>query len=311
MYICYSCEMMHMPLIIGTRGSALALVQANIAAAALKAKHPHLTIEIRTIETLGDTNQQPIPLDTVGKGWFTQEIESALLAGDIHLAVHSLKDMGTQMPAGLEIGAYLPREDARDALITKNNENLEALKQGALIGTDSARRQVQMLALRSDVQMRSLRGNVPTRIEKLRTQQYDGIILAVAGLKRLGREKEISRYFSVEEMTPAPGQGTMAVQYALENTEVRDMLASINDQNTAHVSEIERTFSSAIGGGCKSPTGAYACLEGSDCVLAAMTTNVAGVIIRDTARAPWQSSADLGKQLADTMRSTLYAHARS
>ncbi len=284
--------------VIGTRGSELALIQTEIIASGLKALDPSLAIDVRVIATQGDTNQNPIPLDTIGKGWFTQEIESALLAGTIDLAVHSLKDMANDMPAGLLIGAYLSREDARDVLITKNGQTLEMLRSGAIIGTDSARRQTQMRALRSDVVMQSVRGNVPKRLQKLQSENYDALILAAAGLKRLGLEERIARYFEVSEMTPAPGQGTLAVQYAEKHSYLGEMLKAMNDPDVEHVSRIERSFSMVVGGGCKSPTGAYAVRNGSECVLFAMIEGKDGTIFRDTARAAWTASAHLGEDLA-------------
>jgi hydroxymethylbilane synthase len=285
-------------LVIGTRGSALALKQTDIVAQALRTADPSVEVEVRVIQTQGDTNQQPIPLDTIGKGWFTKEIEQALLSHEIDLAVHSLKDMAEDMLEGLSMGAYLPREDARDVLISKHGESLEALKPGAIIGTDSARRCVQILGLRPDLRVESLRGNVPTRLEKLTTGNYDAIVLAAAGLKRLGLEEKITRYFSVDEMTPAPGQGTLAVQARTDNGALNDLLTRITDRDAAQVSRIERSFSATVGGGCKAPTGAYATHEGENCVLTAMIVGTDGRIIRDQVRVPWSKSDALGETLA-------------
>ncbi len=267
-------------LTIGTRGSKLALVQTDLTAQALKRADPTLEIKIRVIETHGDQNQNPIPLDTIGKGWFTKEIEEGLLKKEIDLAVHSLKDLAEEMPAELTIAAYLPREDARDVLITKQGESLEELKQGAIIGTDSTRRSVQIKALRPDLVVQSLRGNVPTRVQKLQTEQYDAIILAAAGLKRLGMADKITRYFEPYEMTPAPGQGILAVQTRAD-TSSGDLIRRINDKKAATAAELERTFSAKHGGGCKSPTGAYAWCEGSKWYLLGMTEQN-GKIMRET-----------------------------
>jgi len=293
--------------VIGTRGSALALKQTDLAAEALKTLDPALEVEVRVIQTHGDINQQPIPLDTIGKGWFTKEIEGALLKGEIDLAVHSLKDMAEEMPQGLIIGAYLSREDARDALVTKHGEPLELLKPGAIVGTDSARRQVQMLGLRPDLTMESLRGNVPTRLEKLDTGEYDAIILAAAGLKRLGLESRITRYFEPTEMTPAPGQGTLAVQVAEKNEYLRALLTRINDPNTSRAAHIERSFSRVMGGGCKSPTGAYAFRTGAECCFIGMIADGAE-IVRKEARAPWEKSTGLGEELAAQLLSQRKNH---
>lgn len=288
-------------IIIGTRGSALALKQTEITKDAIQAVNVSLSIEIRVIETHGDVNQNPIPLDTIGKGWFTQEIEHELLNGEIDLAVHSLKDMALDMPPELYIGAYLPREDARDVLITKNGESLENLRQGAVIGTDSSRRQIQMRALRSDVIMRSLRGNVPTRLQKLASEPYDAVILASAGLKRLGLDDRIIRYFEPYEMTPSPGQGILAIQARKSDARLRKLLAMINDADAAHAARIERSFSKMIGGGCKSPTGAYAFRDGEDCVLIGMRADSESNIRRAEMRAPWNASEELGESLAQKL----------
>ncbi|CAN5754494.1 hydroxymethylbilane synthase [soil metagenome] len=287
--------------VIGTRGSALALTQADITARALRTVNPSIDIEVRIIQTRGDVNFSPIPLDTIGKGWFTEEIEAALYAGDIDIAVHSLKDMADEMPEGLCIGAYLAREDARDALVTKHGETLEELPHGAVIGTDSARRQVQMLALRPDAQMRSLRGNVNTRLQKLTDESYDAIILAAAGLKRLGLEDRITRYFEPNEMTPSPGQGILAVQMNQGNAALQTLLDLIHDSEATHAARIERSFSKAIGGGCKSPTGAYAYRDGSEYVLIGMQENSEGHIVREELRSSVEDSESLGTQLAQKM----------
>jgi hydroxymethylbilane synthase len=276
----------------------LALKQTEITKDAIQAVDPSLAIEVRVIETHGDINQNPIPLDTIGKGWFTEEIEHALLNGEIDLAVHSLKDMADDMPPGLHIGAYLRREDARDVLITKHGESLEELPRGAVIGTDSSRRQIQMKALRPGVVMKSLRGNVPTRLQKLASEPYDAVILAAAGLKRLGLNDRIIRYFEPHEMTPAPGQGILAIQVKESEARLQQLLAMINDTDTAHAARIERSFSKTMGGGCKSPTGAYAVRDGDECVLIGMRADSESKIRRDEMRLPWTASEQLGETLA-------------
>lgn len=296
-------------IIIGTRGSALALIQTDIVGKTLVAADPSLTIEVRVITTHGDINQKPIPLDTVGKGWFTKEIESALLEGTIDLAVHSLKDMAEDMPDGLMIGAYLPREDARDALITKRGESLEKLKRGAVVGTDSARRQIQMRALRPDVQMKSLRGNVQKRLEKLSSEPYDAIILAAAGLKRLGSADRITRYFDFNEMTPSPGQGILAVQVRKNDSTLRKFLKTASDSDAALAARTERSFSRMMGGGCKSPTGAYASPDGKGWRLIGMTEDADGKILRDEMRASKKEAAKLGEKLAKKMLRARKRHA--
>jgi len=300
-------------IVIGTRGSELALKQTEIVSQALLAAYPSLAIETRIIVTTGDTNQSPIPMTTTGKGWFTKEIEEALLAGSIDIAVHSLKDVGEKQPEGLKLAAYLPREDARDALIAKNGESMEDLPEGAIIGTDSPRRQAQMRALRPDVQMKSLRGNVLTRLKKLDgtfdgkdNQKYDAIILAVAGLKRLGLEKRITRIFEPDEMTPAPGQGILAIESRDNDGFVQEILSRINDAEAMQIARIERSFSKATGAGCKSPTGAYAFRTGNNCRLIGMVARDDGSqVIRGEMEMPWDSSDTLGELLARDLLSKL------
>ncbi len=296
-------------LVIGTRGSELALKQADIARRTLLGVEPKLQIQIKIIKTHGDMNQEPIPLDTIGKGWFTKEIESALFNMEIDLAVHSLKDMAEEMPIQLTIGAYLPREDARDVLITKNGESLEELQRDAVIGTDSLRRQVQMRALRRDVRMESLRGNVPSRLHKLESGSYDAIILAAAGLKRLGLTDRITRYFTPHEMTPAPGQGILAVQVRENDPTLRSILASINDLAAARAAHIERSFSGVMGGGCKAPTGAYVSREGDQCRFVGMTVDTDMKIIREETRTPWERNEKLGELLAKRLLRNRERHA--
>jgi hydroxymethylbilane synthase len=293
-------------IIIGTRGSDLALKQVHIVGEALRMIDSTIVIEVRIITTRGDVNQGPIPVDVVGKGWFTREIEQELLKGGIDIAVHSLKDMAQEMPTGLIIAAYPSREDSSDALITKNGESLENLKQGAVIGTDSIRRQVQMKALRPDAEMKSIRGNVPTRIQKLESEPYDAIILASAGLKRLGLEKKIVYNFKPNEMTPAPGQGILAIQARESDSEIRKILDFINDKDTEQIALIERSFSEKIGGGCKSPVGAHAYKEGSEYRLMGMIASKDNKkIIRQELSAPEGKHQNLGIELAENILNVL------
>src|SRR3989344_1106175 len=261
-----------MKLIAGTRGSVLALKQVDLVARALAAVDPSIEVEVRVIETKGDVNLSPIPLDSIGKGWFTHEIEDALAAGRIDFAVHSLKDMAEEQPQGLSIAAYPEREDARDALVSNHVGGLAGLPHGATVGTDSTRRSAQLRALRPDLKVVSVRGSVPKRLEKLhdKTEGYDAVVLAVAGLRRLGREGEIGQYFTIDEMTPAPGQGVLAVQAQDANERVRQVLSRINDARVEAAALLERSFARAAGAGCKSPVGAYAARDGEECVLSGM-----------------------------------------
>jgi hydroxymethylbilane synthase len=286
-------------LVAGTRGSVLALKQTEIVARALSAQDPDIEVEVRVIQTQGDLDQNPIPLDTIGKGWFTKEIEEELFSGQIDFAVHSLKDLTEEIPKGLVLAAYLPREDARDILITKHNEPLQKLRIGGVIGTDSTRRQAQMSALRPDLVMKSLRGNVPKRVGKLYAEDYDGIILAAAGLKRLGMQGKITRTFEPHEMTPAPGQGTLTVQIKEGNAALRDLMNKINNADAAYASMLERSFSHEVGGGCKSPTGAYASRLGDEWkIIGMIATEDHKRIERAEMTAVVGSSDALGHELA-------------
>jgi hydroxymethylbilane synthase len=293
-------------IVIGTRGSKLALIQSELAASALKATDASVEIEMKIITPQGDRDKtSPIPLDTIGKGWFSQEIEGELLDGRIDIAVHSLKDMLTELPKGLVIGAYLPRADARDVLLTKNGEPLENLRRGAVIGTDSSRRQTQMKALRPDVVMKSVRGNVPSRIDKLHSEDYDAIILAAAGLERLHMLDSITRYFEPHEITPAPGQGTIAIEARADDTELLALLAKVNDADAADSAHIERSFSDVIGGGCKAPTGAYAWREGGMWHLMGMAQGPDGSILREVLAASADKKDSLGATLAEKFLSKM------
>ncbi len=296
-----------MRLVAGTRGSRLALIQVEIVAAELKKIDPSVQVEVKVIKTTGDINQKPIPLDTIGKGWFTHEIEDELLNGEIDFAVHSLKDLTEEQPEGLVLAAFPPREDARDVLVTKNGQPLDKLGVGAIIGTDSTRRQAQMLALRPDVHMKSVRGAVPTRIEKLYNEDYDAVILALAGLKRLGLEDKIAHIFEPDEMTPAPGQGTLAVQINKNNSVLWDLLQQINDSDAAHAAMLERSFSREAGGGCKSPSGAYAWREGNLWHMIGMLAAEDNKRIeRAEMTAPLERSDELGVELAEILLAKLH-----
>jgi len=248
-------------LIIGTRGSQLSLTQTEIIKEKLQQISTKTQIEIKIIKTTGDENMNPVPLDTVGKGWFTKELDKALLDKRIDLAVHSLKDLPEELPEGLIIAAISEREDAREALVSKNNISFEKLKEGAVIGTDSVRRKSQILHKRPDLKVKSIRGNVITRLKKLDNGEYDGIFLAVAGLKRLGLANHITQYFSENDFVPSPGQGALAITIRKDNKLLLRQLKKLNHEETLIAVVAERAFSQALGGGCKMPVGAYATIK--------------------------------------------------
>lgn len=248
---------------IGTRGSKLALAQSNYVLEKLKERFPENDYELVVIKTTGDLDQNR-PLDALGsKGIFTDEIEKALLSGEIQLAVHSMKDMPDTLKDGLIFADPWDREDARDVLVLNDAESLEDLPKGANVATGSKRRSYQLLALRPDINIFPIRGNIDTRIRKLREglpdgTKLDGIVLAAAGLKRLGLESEISQYVSIQDMIPAPAQGTLAIELKADNEKLLAMVNSFSDEQIRNITYLERGFLKKIGGDCHLPIGAYA-----------------------------------------------------
>jgi hydroxymethylbilane synthase len=240
-------------LVIGTRGSPLALAQVDIVTGLLRTARPDVNIERKIIKTSGDRFTEISLAGGAGKGLFTKEIEEHLLAGDIQLAVHSLKDLPTELPAGLTLAAMPKREDPRDVLI--GAESIEALPRGARVGTSSLRRRAQLLARRPDLKIEEIRGNIGTRLEK--AKNYDAIILAAAGLNRLGLKVECHP-LEFEVMIPAVGQGIIACECREDDLETQEILAAINDGNTLACAEAERVFLRAMGGGCQLPFAAHA-----------------------------------------------------
>ena len=243
---------------IGTRGSQLATWQTNHIAHLLQTNWPTLTCHIQQFVTKGDkTLNQPLP-QIGGKGLFTAELEEALRQGEIDLAVHSLKDLPVEEPTGLCIGAIVGRADVRDVLITATQHQLETLPAGAKIGTSSLRRQAQLLAARPDLNVQSIRGNVDTRIKKVLSGEYDAIVLAAAGVTRIGLEQHISQWLPLSLMWPAPGQGALAVQCRADDQLVHTLLKAIDNVTVRHCVTAERAFLSGLGGGCSIPVAAYA-----------------------------------------------------
>src|SRR5215217_7328280 len=255
--------MMSRPLIIGSRGSKLALWQAEQARARLQALNPQLKVHIEIIKTTGDVKNDPLSV-IGGKGVFTKELEDALLDGRIDLAVHSLKDLPTILPEGLSIAAICEREDPRDALVLRagsKNGSLLHLPEGAVVGTSSQRRLAQLKALRSDVVVRDLRGNVDTRIRKLDEGQYDAVILASAGLVRLGLQNRISARIATSEMLSAVGQGAIAIETRSDNELAVETTGKLDHRETRLACLAERSFLRGLGGGCQLPIAAHATID--------------------------------------------------
>ena len=244
--------------VIGSRGSILALAQANLVKHSLEANYPDLTFEIKEIVTSGDKDLKSNWENSNAslKSFFTKEIEQELLDGQIDIAVHSMKDMPAVSPKGLICGAIPDREDARDVLISKNGF-LVTLPQGAKIGTSSLRRVMNLKAIRPDFEIKHLRGNIHTRLKKLETEDYDAIILAAAGLKRVGLTDKISEYLNGEVFPPAPAQGVLYIQCRENDEEIKGILKSIHNEDIAKIVEIEREFSKIFDGGCHTPMGCY------------------------------------------------------
>jgi hydroxymethylbilane synthase len=245
-------------LIFATRPSALARWQTQWVIAALQSAHPGLVCEEKVITTQGDKIlDKPLP-EIGGKGLFTQELESELLSGAVHCAVHSLKDLPVDNPVGLTVGCIPARAEVRDALISGNGYTLATLPAGAVVGTSSLRRAAQILAIRPDVTTQSLRGNVDTRLRKAWDGQYDAIILAGAGLTRLGLDNHITEWLPLDVMLPAPGQGALAVQCRADDESTLNLLAALEDESTRRAVTAERQFLLGLGGGCAVPVAAYA-----------------------------------------------------
>lgn len=253
---------MKQTLIIGTRASKLALWQSNYVADLLKQAHSNLDVSMRTYTTQGDRILSKSLAELGGKDLFTKELDQALLAGDVDLCVHSMKDVARVLPQGLGILAMPKRADARDVLVCgprlAHCRSLASIPAGARLGTGSLRRSAQLRAAFPLVQPLDMRGNVDTRIEKAYSDRYDGAILAAAGLERIGLGAHISAYLSVQEMVPAAGQGAIGIEARVDDDRVRTLLAAINDAETMRCVQLERRILAALGGDCKTPIGVYA-----------------------------------------------------
>ncbi|MEJ7698282.1 MAG: hydroxymethylbilane synthase [Pyrinomonadaceae bacterium] len=289
-------------LIIGSRGSDLALWQTRFVKAKLEELFPALKLEIEIIKTTGD-KMLDVALAKIGdKGLFTRQIETALLNREIDLAVHSLKDLQTVQPEGLTIGAVLTREMPNDVLISKRYASIDDLPKGARVATGSLRRKSQLLHYRPDLQIFEIRGNVPTRIKKLEESNLDAMILAFAGVHRLGLDSYIKQIIPFETMLPAVGQGAMAVEIRSDDVKIRELLQKLNDPETNFCITAERAFLRTLEGGCQVPIGANAFLESDKIFLEGMAGNLEGIVnLRDSISGDKKDAADLGRQLAQRL----------
>jgi hydroxymethylbilane synthase len=250
-----------MKLTIGSRGSPLALWQAEWAREALTIAIPGLDADIEVIHTRGDRILDAPFSQLGGKGVFTKEIEEALLDGRIDLAVHSLKDLPTELPTGLEIGAISVREDVRDALVSRVGADLDSLREGARVGTSSLRRRAQLQYARPDLVLEDLRGNVQTRLSKMDSEAMDAVVLAAAGLIRLDMEDRITELLDPQQIIPAPGQGALAIEIRTGDDTVGAVVDHLDDSETRCCVQAERTVLEVLGGGCQVPIGVWARLE--------------------------------------------------
>lgn len=288
-----------MKLIFATRPSALALWQTRWVMQALQETHPGLLCEEKVIQTQADdTSYSRSPRD-FGKGLFTHALESALLSGTVHCAVHSLKDLPIVTTSGLEVACLPNRSDVRDVLISPDSYTLNTLPAGAVVGTSSLRRSAQLQSIRPDLHILPIHGNIDTRIRKAQQGQYHAIILAGAGLIRLGLESHISQWLPLEVMLPAPGQGALAVQCRLDDQETLALLSVLDDHATRLAVTAERQFLLALGGGCALPVAAYASLSGipPEINLSVMVASADGKRLIKLA-AQGQDPIELGDKLA-------------
>ena len=295
-----------MKLLVGTRGSQLALAQAEQTRVQIQRLLKDGTAQLEVIKTSGDrlSTSPPIegPPELPAQGIFTKELDEALLSGKIQVAVHSMKDVPTTLPAGIQYAAFLKREDPRDVLVSKSGKNFFELPAGSRIGTGSPRREAQVRAARSDVQVLPLRGNVDTRLRKLQEGHYDAVVLAAAGLRRLGLEKEITEYLEPSILLPAPAQGVVCVVIREADGEIAEVLKSLNDLPTQTCAKAERAFLKTLQGGCRIPVGALASIDGQTLTLSGVIANPNGEqVMRDSRKGSVDQPEDLGNELARSL----------
>ncbi|MDY6216581.1 hydroxymethylbilane synthase [Actinobacillus porcinus] len=287
---------------IATRQSPLALWQANFVKARLQALYPELRIELVTMVTKGDVILDTPLAKIGGKGLFVKELETALLNGEADIAVHSMKDVPMQFPAGLGLSVICKREDPRDAFVSNKFSCLDELPSGATVGTSSLRRQCQLKALRPDLMIQSLRGNVGTRLSKLDNGDYDAIILASAGLIRLGLPERIASFIETDVSLPAAGQGAVGIECRLNDTRVQQLLAPLADTETTACVLAERAMNHRLQGGCQVPIGGFAELKGDKLHLRALVGALDGSqIIRAEGESAVENAEVLGVQIAEQL----------
>ena len=292
-----------MQAVVGTRGSQLALVQTEEVLARLKLLANPISTRVLEIKSTGDA-MPDAPLAKLGKGIFIKELEIALLQGEIDMAVHSLKDLPVDLAEGLSIVVVCQRQDPRDVLVNKANCTLAKMEPGAVIGTSSPRRLAQLRALRDDLKVEPIRGNVETRLNKALGQDYDGVVVAAAGMARLGLENRISQYFDPLDMIPEPGQGALAVEVRSEDKALLDLLSQIAVHQTIIAVTAERAFVDGMGGGCKVPIAAHASVEGNVLHLVGMVASEDGSqMVKTRLESTREQPREAGSALAEKLLS--------
>ena len=287
---------------VGTRGSLLARTQTEWVVAQLRQACPSVQFETQIIRTAGDVYTQQLPARLLGKGFFTKEIEDALLAATVDLAVHSLKDLPTEWAPGLTLGAIPPREDPRDALVGLTAAELAARPAGLCIGTSSLRRAAQLRRFMPGCRVENLRGNLDTRLRKVKEGAVDCAVLAAAGLRRLGRESEIRHLFSAEEMLPAPGQGALAVEIRAGDDRVSAVVRALHCADTECCVTAERAFMRCLGGGCQVPVAALATVTGRNLRLQGRVVSLdGGRMLEGTREGTREQASALGEALAEAL----------
>ncbi|MDP3723778.1 MAG: hydroxymethylbilane synthase [Candidatus Omnitrophota bacterium] len=289
-------------LVIGTRGSSLAMCQAQLVQTRLEERFPGRPIRLAAITAQADKDPE-LPLTMMsGEGVFVKELETALLESRVDLAVHSMKDLPLDVPRGLRLAAVLEREEPRDALVSRSGQPFDQLPSGSRIGTSSPRRQSQLLYRRKDLQILEIRGNVDTRMRKLDEGRYDAIVVAACGLIRLGLEERVTEYLDLTTMLPEPGQGALAVEVRADDLDLQEMMGGFDDPTSRACVEAERAFLRALGGGCRVPIAAYA--QGSSGMLqleGAVLSPDGSRRLRDRATGSLESPTALGEVLAQRL----------
>lgn len=289
-------------ILVGSRGSALALAQANEVISAIREIMPGVTCEIVAIKTKGDKLHESGDNPVEGKSSFTKEIEDSLLKDEVQMAVHSMKDVPTDLPSGLMIAAVPRRADHRDALISRSKRKFDALPGGARIGTSSPRRRTQLLAARSDINVEDVHGNVDTRLRKLDGGSYDAIVLAVAGLVRLGFERRITEYLSIKTMLPAIGQGALAIETRKDDHETIQLVSRLDDKSTRQAVEAERGFARRLSASCRTPIAAFARVQDGKLAIDGMVSSADGrMLLRGQHVSDRADTENVGEELAESL----------